>query len=215
MKKIILFIAIAIFLAGAFLISCDSSGGDSNGGSDATLLGDDLILSGTIDRTFDTSTFVLTESYTNPGNSVFRLYDENDDNIYDTDGNFDEEVDLSIIGAPAGEHLYDPAGGGITSSNASALVTSVVIDIEGTSDGIVYGNLAVSPALMYYYLYSTAKTTLDGSFTDESSTHVFDNVTFFAGWNRVIQSTTDGTVFTYMGGTITGGHWTHMNNLEE
>lgn len=216
MKKIILFTTIICLLLSAAIISCDSSGGDSDEGSEATLLGDSINLSGTVDRTFDTDTQELTLSYSNPVSRDFRLYDETDNFTYDIDENAGANVniDLSFTGAPASEHLYYPGDYGIDSSNSSAKITTAVIDVDGTNDDIVNGNFTGLPALWYYYLYSTAETTLDGSSTDDESTYIFNNVTVFEGWNRLIISTSDGETFTYKGGNITGAHWTYMDNSE-
>jgi hypothetical protein len=217
MKKIVLAAGIICLLFFAVLTSCDSSSSDGGGsdGSKATLLGDSLNLSGTVDRTFDTATFELTSTYENTNSDSFRLYDETDNTTYATDDNTGEKVDvnLSYSGEPTG-HLYDPAPYGYTSSNASAQITTAVIDVVGKSDDIVFGDLSAVPGVWYYYLYSTAETTLSGSYTDSGETHAFDKVTVFKGWNQLIVSTSDGTTFTYRGGVIPDGHWTYMDNTE-
>ncbi len=226
MKKIILFTAIAGLIFAAFFIACDSSGGSGDDVNDAKSLGSSLVLSGTVDRTFVTSgTPPWTEDYSLPvGGSNFRLYDESTDppdGLYETDTSIDENVNFNYTAdANLFANLYSSSGWtGVSSSNPSANITTAVIDIDGTSDDIVYGNFESAPVEWYYYLYSTAETILNGTYVDTDddpdTNHFFDNVRVFEGWNRMRKITSDRETFTYTGGDISEGHWTHMDNLRE
>jgi hypothetical protein len=190
--------------------------------NDATSLGSSLLLSGTVDQVFVTSTHVLTTGYTNPGDpdpDEFRLYDESEGSItYRTDSDGDENLDLDYDGTSPALTLYPSSGfTGITTSNPDAELATAVIDISGGEDGLVYGDFSDLPANAewYCYLYATEETILDGTFVDTSdddTSYIYDNVRFFTGWNRVIQSTSDGSSFTYTAGDITDGHGTYMDN---
>ncbi len=221
MKKIILFTAIAGLIFAAFFIACDSSGGSGDDVNDAKSLGSSLVLSGTVDRTFVTSgTPPWTEGFTPPGGN-FRLYDESDTGVIYQTENSDNLVNFNYDSiTPFAPAVYSSSGWtGVSSSNPSANITTAVIDIDSTSDDIVYGNFESAPVEWYYYLYSTAETILNGTYVDTDddpdTNHFFDNVRVFEGWNRIRKITSDGETFTYTGGDISEGHWTHMDNLEE
>ncbi len=203
---------LVVALSFAFLSSCKSDG--PGGGSEATSLGTNLTLSGTVIQTFDTSTHALTASYANPDSYPYRLADETADVFYFVDDNADEDVEVNIdYITDDGLHLYNPAGGGLTSSNSAALITTVYIEVFDVGGEIVEGDFSKLPAKAewYYYLYSSAKTTIDGSYEDDDETHVFDKVTVFAGWNQLIVSTSDGETFTYRGGVLSDPKWTYMD----
>ena len=215
MKKTESFLVLAVISCLVFCTSCDSGSGSSgSGGSEATLLGETLVFSGTVDQTFDTDTHTLNAGYTNSDDRDFILSDETDDTVYFTDDNGDEALEINYTGTTHLAHLYNPAGGGITSSNSSAEITTAVIEVSDSDDEIMYGDFSSVPASWYYYLYSSAETLLDGSYTDEGKTYTFDNVKVFEGWNRLICSTSDGSTFSYSGGTISSGHWTYLDNLD-
>jgi hypothetical protein len=218
MKKGKLIIILTVVLSLFFFLSCEDSGssGDVN---DATSLGSSLVLSGIVDKTFITSTKTLNDGYTNATSLDFRLYDESDNTTYGIDDNTggNVNVDFDYDGSSPVPSVYSSSGWtGITSSNPAANITSAVIDIDTTSDDIVYGNFETLPAEWYYYMYSTAETIMNGTYvdTDESpvENHIYDNIRIFEGWNRLRKITSDGETFTYTGGDISGGHWTYMDN---
>jgi hypothetical protein len=158
----------------------------------------------------------LTDGYTNSTNAAFRLYDESDGSIiYRTDSDGNEDVDFDYDGTNPVPSVYSSSGWtGLTTSNPEAELATAVIDIDGTSDDIVYGNLEGLPAEWAYYLHSTAETILDGTYvdTDDNTIHIYDNIRFFTGWNQIKIITSDGETFTYTAGDITDGHWTYMDN---
>ena len=206
-------------------LSCDDSGGSDDAAdttnddvNDAASLGDSLTLSGTIDQIFVTSTKTLTAGYSNSSNADFRLYDESDGSvIYDTDSDGNEDLAFDYDGITPAPVVYSFSGWtGISSSNANAEGTTAVIDIDGTSDDIVFGNFENLPAEWDYYMYSTAETILDGTYIDTDddpdTNHIYDNIRVFEGWNRMRIMTSDGETYTYTSGDVTDGHWTYMDN---
>ncbi len=216
MKKFSLLFLLIIIASFAFLFSCEDSGSGDDEGTEATSLGDILTLSGTVDRTFTPPTVPWVESYTNAGEADFRLNDESDNTIYYTDDNAgaDVDVDINYTGSDHLAHLYS-AGiwPGVSSSNSAAQITTVVLDIEETNNDVTFGNYSTIPVEWYYYMYSDAETTLSGTFVDTDDTkHIFDNITIFEGWNRMIKRTSDGVNFLYTGGEISGAHWTCVDN---
>ena len=233
MRKCNLVLAIIITTVFILFTSCEESGsGDDI--SEATSLGDTLTFSGTVDRTYIPDESSWTTGYSNDTNLDYVLTDESDDYAYFVDDNATvnvDDVNLSYSGEPSG-HLISYGG---FSSNSSAEFTTIVIEVwdAGASevadplsadytsqdDDIMYGNFSSAPFEMYYYMYSTAETIVSGTHVDTDddpdTTHVYENVKVFPGWNRMIKSTSDGETFTYTGGEITDPHFTYIDNPED
>ncbi len=212
MKKLNFLVLLIVIVSFAFFSSCDSDDSGSDG-SEAKSLGNSLVFTGNVTQTFNTSTATIS-GYTNPTGLDYRLLDETDNTVYatDTNGNDDVDVNFNYTGTTHLTHLYSPSGGGITSSNSSAQITTAVIDVETTSDDINNGEFSSSGAKWYYYMYSSAETTLDGTYIDGDENHVYEEVTVFEGWNELVCETSDGETFKYYGGTISSPKWTYMDN---
>ena len=223
MKKLLLFVL--ILGLGLLFIACDDGGSDDddNETNDATSLGDSLDFSGSINRTFTVVSQeweTSSDTYTND----FVLNDESDDAVYATQDNSggSSAISLTYDGTTHESHLYSSSGWtGVTSSDDSVLITSVQIEVEGTSDEISFCEYDADTPMIrwYYYLYATGEVIMDGTFvvTDETpnENHSFDNVRFFEGWNQVIKETTDGVNFDYVTGTLSDGNWCYMDNPED
>ena len=188
---------------------------------EATSLGASLVLTGTIDRFFDTSDFSLVTSYENSDNDEFVLTDETFDEEFTRDDDGNNEINLTYSEPST---LYSTAAWGLSSSNSSVNMTSIIIEVWPSGGGdpvkdddIMLGNFSSSPFRCYYYLYLDGETILDGTFhdTDHDEYHEFKNIRFFEGWNRIVKSTADGQTFTYTGGEINDVHWTYIDNPED
>ncbi len=224
MRKCNLVLLILTVVLFVFFTSCDESGGSDV--SEATSLGDTLTFSGTVNRTYVPGDAAWTTSYTNASSLDYILTDENDDYAYIVDDNDGGNVEVSLsFGVPGSDHLISY---GEFSSNSSAKFATIVIEVWSadssdlphpdeatyctTDDDIMYGNFSSAPMKMYYYMYSTEETEINGTYSDSGETHVYENIKVFSGWNRMVKSTTDGVTFTYSGGEITDAHWTYIDN---
>ena len=216
-------LSVVIFLAVSLLVftSCDDSGGDTV--DEATSLGETLVLSGEVTGVFVPEPTSYTAGYV--GTENFSLLDESDTDVsYQDDANDteDDEVNVNYVTDVGELELYSSAiWPGISSSNTSAQLTSAIIGVRDvtpsyTGNDIIFGNFknfeTASSVEMYYYMYSTEETILDGTYVDTDSDHVYNNLKLFPGWNRMIKSTTDGDVMTYKGGEIDDGEWTYVDN---
>lgn len=204
--KLMVLIIIISFLS----ISCEESGG---GGSEATSLGTTLNLSGEITHVFVPPTVPSTATYSHKSPTNYYLVDEETDVEYDIDATDDGDFDLTQGAITDSDALISFSDIGLSSSNTDAEVATVKVRKDSaTGDEIAYGSFNSAPVEWYWYIYATADTTVDGQFTDGGDTNIFDKVSIFTGWNRLIKSTSDGTTYNYYGGTISDGHWTHFND---
>ena len=209
LKLLVLIIIISFVFA-----SCEESGdGGSGGGSAATSLGTTLTLSGTITHVFEPPAVPSTATYSHKSGTNYYLVDEETDVEYDIDDTDDGNFVLTqgAIADPAALISFSDIG--LSSSNTDAEVATVKVRKDSASgDEIAYGSFNSAPVEWYWYIYATADTTVDGQFTDGGDTNIFDKVSIFTGWNRLIKSTSDGTTYNYYGGTISDGNWTHFND---
>ena len=219
MKKMILLGL--ILTAGLLFISCeDSGGGDDDDPGDAASLGNTLNFSGSVNRTFTVATqnwATTADVYTDD----FILNDESDDTVYASQDNGGGEtaISMSYSGTTHEAHLYSTSGWtGVETSDANVQMTTVQIEVDGTSDEVAFCEYdTATPKLRwYYYLYATGEVVLDGTFVDTDETpnenHTFNNIRFFEGWNQVIKETSDGVSYDYVTGTLSAGNWCYMDN---
>ena len=175
----------------------------------AISVGSTLTLTGTITHVFVPDTLQWAANYSSVGNN-YVLISEHDDSTLATDIGGNADLNLSY-GTPTADMLDNPTDAGYTSSNSNARILTVHVEESGQAGQITNGYYA-NPYQWYSYLYSTHDTIINGVYTDgDGDTYTVNNGSISAGWNWIITSTSNGSNFTYSGGTISSPMWTYSD----
>ncbi len=191
----------------------------------AISLGNTLSLSGTITKTFNSppnTTPPTWENGTTSDDATTATAPYDIDNTTggtndgaeldsDSDGNdADDSFTFSYAGAPPSTDLVTAGDWGFNSSVSGANVYSAEIR-DTNNEQVKEFEYTGTYALWYEYIYASENTVISGTAVDGSLTYTFDNVSLSQGWNKVISKTSDGSTYTYTGGTISGAVWTFMD----
>ena len=213
-----LFLIIIIVLV---LFSCSDSGAGDDGpyveSHKAISLGGTLSLSGTVTKFFSSPTLTWAagpDSAADPYDLISTTGGSDDGAVFVSDGDSDDTDDSFTFsaGTPDSGNMNTVAGWGFTSSVSGVNVYSA--EVQDLNEEHIAEFLFISGeyALWYEYVYASADTVISGQDTYDGITYVFDNVSVFQGWNKVISRTADGVTYTYTGGTLSGTAWTFMKD---
>ena len=217
MRKLILSLLFFTVLLFPVFISCEDSGGGDDDlyeeSHKAISLGNTLTISGTVTKYFSSGG----PTWGDGSDAAAASYDlistqggDNNGELVDSDDDENDSDDSFSFSSGVPVNRVVVADWGFTSSVSGVEVYSA--EVQDSNDEHIAEFLFISGeyVLWYEYIYASADTVISGK--DESETYIFDDVSLFQGWNKVISRTADGLTFTYTGGTLSGTAWTFMKD---